>query len=481
MGQKEIKPEKLPEKERFIEWYNKVLELAEIAERRYAVKGAFVWMPYGLKIMKALVHWWDTEFQKNGIEETYFPLFVPLQYAKQNDSWFEGFKENLYVAKPYAAKDTETLFLRPTGEPAMYPIFRLWIRDGKLPIKVYETVSSFRFEGRTTHTMIRDREITFWYEIHTVHKTREEAMEEMEKHIEINDRLWKEMLNIKPIKVEKPKYELFPGADSAVEYYTILPDGRLLENGSVNNLGQAYAKKFKLQYVDGEGKKHYCWQICTGNGARYLVAVFAIHGDERGLVLPPRIAPLQVVIIPILKKGSEERIKQACEELARVLREQNIRAECDFSEESTGAKFYKWDIKGVPLRIEVGLRELEENKVTVFRRDTKERVIIEKRKLVSFVKQLLEEELPKTLLERSEKFVEEKVKYFSNVEEALEWIKKGGVAKLHWCEGKECYEKLCSLIEAAEPTGSLLDESSKGKCVICGKKTEKLTLYGRTY
>lgn len=482
-GEKEIIPEKLPSRENFVKWYNKALELAGIVDRRYEVKGTFVWLPYGLKLMKNLVKEWDTIFQANGIEETYFPLFVPLKYAEKNDKWFEGFKKNLYAAVPFVAEEqqAERIILRPTGEPAMYPMFRLWIKDGKLPIKIYETVSSFRLEGKTTHTMIRDREITFWYEIHTAHKTKEEAYEEMQKHIKINEHIWKEILNLPALAVEKPKEELFPGAESAVEFYTILPDGRLLENGSVNNLGQAYAKKFELVYKDANGKKQYCWQICTGNGARYLVAAIALHGDERGLVLPPKIAPVQAVIIPIYEKGSDA-VEKAVFELKDLLQKNCIRVHVDERKEKTvGEKFYIWDIKGVPIRIEVGTKEVSSGTYTVFRRDTKQRLKAKKSELVAMLKNLLEKEIPENLYEKALHFYESKIRHFDNAEKALEWIKKGGVAKLHWCESQECYEKLLSLEKGIEPAGSLLYEQSKGNCALCGKPTEKIVLIGRSY
>lgn len=478
---KEIVPERLPPRENFIDWYNKVIELAEVIDRRYGVKGTFVWMPYGLKIMKKLVRTWDELFQEAGIEETYFPLFVPLEYAEQNDSWFEGFKKNLYAAVPFLdSKAQEKLIIRPTGEPAMYPMFKLWIKDGKLPIKIYETVSSFRLEGKKTHAMIRDREITYWYEIHTAHKTKEEAYEEMQKHIEINEKLWK-LLCCHTIKVQKPKYELFPGAESAVEFYVLLPDGRLLENGSVNNLGQAYAKKFGLVFEDSGGKKQYCWQICTGNGARYLVSAIALHGDERGLVLPPALAPIQVIIIPIFKKTSTE-IEKNANELAEELKRSGIIAQVDSRKDKTaGEKFYVWDIKGVPLRIEVGEKEVASGKYTIFRRDTKERFSVEREKLARVVKKILEEDIPKALYEKTKKLVEEKIKYFDDIKEAMKWIKKGGAAKVSWCEGVECYEKIVSIEDGLDAAGSILHENKKASCCICGKTTEKVLLIGKGY
>ncbi|MCL5423516.1 MAG: hypothetical protein M1385_00340, partial [Candidatus Marsarchaeota archaeon] len=263
----DIKSERLPERTNFMEWYNALLHLAEIAEKSYPVKGTFIWMPYGLGMMKKITGVVDVELKKIGVKEVLFPLFVTMDFAQKNDKWFNGFKEEAFYI------DGKELLLRPTGEPAMYPIFSEWARQGKLPIRIYQTVSSFRNESKTTHSLIRDREITFWHEIHTAHKTVEEARNEADMHRKMYSYIWNNVLNIPDIVVSKPKYEIFAGADSAFEFYTILPDGRLLENGSVNNLGQSYARKFDVCYTDSNGNKEYAWQVCTGNGARFLAAV----------------------------------------------------------------------------------------------------------------------------------------------------------------------------------------------------------------
>jgi prolyl-tRNA synthetase len=470
---KEIKPERLPSKENFIEWYNTLLQLSEIVDRRYPVKGTFVWMPYGLRIMKNLIKIWDELFEKNGIEQVYFPLFVPIEFAKINDEWFAGFETDAFYLKD------ENVILRPTGEPAMYPIFKYWIMDGKLPIRIYQTVSSFRNEGRTTHTMIRDREITFWHEIHTVHKTREEAKEEMEKHRKIYEYIWKEILKIPYICVEKPKYEIFPGADSSYEFYIILPNGRLLENGSINNLGQAYAKKFDLFYNDEKGNKQYVWQICTGNGARFLVAVIASHSDERGLVLPPKLAPIKVVIVTIPKEGKDY-FKEA-EELKERLEKIGIETYVDKSEKTPGEKFNIWDIKGVPIRVEIGAKEIKEGFYTIYRRDSKEKIRVNNKEVEKVIKYLIEEEIPKNLYKKAESLYEQKIKYFNNLEDAKKWIEEGGVVKSNWCGGKGCFEEIKKLGPSIESIGFIIDEKKDGKCIICGGKTDRLTLIGKTY
>lgn len=476
--EKANKPEALPEKSDFINWYNACLKFGEIADKRYPVKGTFVWMPYGLKAMKNLIKIWDSIFQENGIEEAYFPIFVPFEFAQKNKEWFEGFKEDLFVARPYSHTE-ESYILRPTGEPAIYPMFQLWVKDGRLPIKVYQTVSSLRYEGKTTHSLIRDREITYWYEIHTAHKTREEANEEMEKHIKINEHIWNEVLNIPPIEVDKPKWEIFPGAESAVEFYTILPDGRLLENGSVNNLGQAYAKRFEIYYTNENGEREYCWQVCTGNGARYLVAAIALHGDERGIVFPPKIAPIQVVIIPI--STNDEKINEEIEKLAKALQQSNVKVFVDKSEKkSIGEKFNLWDIKGVPIRIEIGSKELQKGVYTVYARDEKVRKEVPKDKCLEYVLELLNKEIPNRLYNKVKEFYGAKIKYFEDVKKGMEWIKNGGVAEFNWCGDKKCYDEITSLEEGVEIVGVLRGKTRKGKCK-CGKPSEKLILVGRTY
>ncbi len=470
-----VKAERLPNRDDHIVWYNTVLELAGIVDRSYPVKGTFVWMPYGLSMMKALVRHLDLMFKESGIEEVAFPLLVPFEFAKQNDKWFNSFRDEAF----YTSENE--LILRPTGEPAMYPIFKIWIRKGMLPIRVYETVSSYRNESKTTHTMIRDREITYWHEIHTVHKTRDEAAKEAMLHKSFYERVWKDILKIPPICVSKPPYEVFAGADFAFEFYTILPDGRLLENGSVNNLGQAYAKKFDLQYSDPDGKKSYVWQVCTGNGERFISAVISIHGDDKGLVVPPRIAPVQVVIIPIIKSETKGRIEEGARKLMERLASSGLSVTLDSSPITPGEKFNVWELKGVPLRIEVGIKELEGEKYTIFRRDTAKKIQVADADLTATIKRLLETDIPETMFGKAEEFYAKKIRYFSDLGEAGRWVTENGVAKANWCEGKECYDKISAIAPSVEAVGTLTAEERDGRCIVCGKQTGKLTIFGRTY
>ena len=470
-----MKAERLPDREDFIKYYNALLDLAGVVDRSYPVKGTYVWMPYGLSMMRKLIGRLDSLFQSHGIEEVAFPLLVPVEFALQNDKWFNSFREEAFYL---ADKD---LILRPTGEPAMYPIFRLWIKRGMLPIRVYETVTSFRNEGRTTHTLIRDREICYWHEIHTVHRTREEAVAEAMLHKSFYDFVWKELLDIPPICVSKPPYEVFAGSDSAFEFYSIMPDGRLIENGSVNNLGQAYAKKFDVAYVDGEGKKEYAWQVCTGNGARFIAAVIAVHGDDRGLVLPPAIAPVSAVIIPIGRSDTKAAVEKAAQALGKKLADAGIAVKLDDSDKTPGEKFNIWELKGVPLRIELGMKEVEGRKCTVARRDTGEKVSVPEDDVVETVKKLLDREMPDALMASAKALYSKKIKHLTTVADATDWIAKNGVAKANWCESEECFDRIAEIAPSVEAIGTLTDEEAEGKCIVCGKETRKLTLFGRTY
>lgn len=464
--------------ESFSVWYNRIIQLADLIEKRYNVAGMFVWKPYGFQIMKNIRRIWDELFAESGIQETYFPLIVPLEYAEMNKSWFEGFEEEVFWVKGRGEEDAKHI-LRPTGEPAMYPIFAKWIRSYKdLPIRIYETVSSFRYETKHTRPLIRDREITFWYEIHTAHTSKEESEEELREHMRINDIIW-DRLAIPNLKVEKPQWEVFPGAVGAIEYYNIMPNGRMLENGSCNNLGQAYAKKFGITFVDEKNQPQYVWQTCTGNGARYLVAAIALHGDEKGLIIPPRIAPVQVVIIPIFKKNIDE-VLPTCKEIAEKLAREHITVTVDDSDKTPGEKFYVWEIKGVPLRLEIGPKEVQEQFVTAVRRDEGKRKKVEMKDITLKVGILLEQ-VQNSLFLKVEKFYREiifETESFTEMREKIE--EEGKVAKVFWCRSEDCADEI-GRIEGVEIVGILPDDTSTGECIVCGKLSGRKTYVAKTY
>ncbi len=474
---KEIPDQLNAKKSDFPEWMSQVLHLAGIIDNRYDVKSMFIWMPYGYDIMLRIKKFWDEEFKNNGIKEMYFPLIVPEKYASQNASWWKGFKEEGFWA---GKKDNTVFILRPTGEPAMYPMFGLWIRGlSDLPFRIYENVFSYRYETKQTRPLIRDREIGPWYEIHTAHATKEEAEQEIQLHKKMNDIVW-EKIAIYPLIVKKPDWECFPGAEGALEYYTLMPNGKVLENGSLNNLGQAYAKKFNIKFKDNDEKEKYVWQTCTGNGERFLGAAISQHGDDSGLVLSPNIAPIQTRIVPIYDKNNKKKVIKKAEEIKKILTDKEIRTDIDLREDSVGSKFYDSELKGIPLRIEIGKKELQENNVTLFLRYKKEKIRIREKDIGEQVISYLDK-IHKYLFEKSKKELKQNIGTVSKLQDINRIIDKNKIAKIYWCENGKCYDKIMKLKQGIELIGSDIKKAKKSKCIICGKATDNMAYVAKSY
>ncbi|MDD4250664.1 MAG: His/Gly/Thr/Pro-type tRNA ligase C-terminal domain-containing protein [Candidatus ainarchaeum sp.] len=446
----------------FSEWWNKIIFEGGLADNRYKIKGLFVWMPYGFSLMKMVKKNWDNLFEQNNISELYFPLFVPQEYAKQNESWWNSFKEQAFYVLGYFDNEKK-VFLRPTGEPAMYPMFSLWIRSHRdLPLRVYETVSSFRNETKSTKTFVRDVEIGPWYEIHTVHSTREEAEAEIELGIKMNDIIF-DNLAVSRLKVRKPIQDCFPGSVGAIEFYTLLND-KLVENASCNNLGQAYAKAFNIKFFDENEKEQFAWQTCTGNGERFLSAIIGNHSDDKGLVLPPVVAPIQVAIIPI---------KISVDEINKLnLDFSNLRVKEFPVGKSIGDVRYKTEKMGIPLRIEIGPNEISEKKaVLIWRNGKKESCLFSDLNKV-VVTGL--DNFQKDLRLASENEMIKRIKICDNKIDA----KKADIAIIGWCGSAECSDWLQTDLEK-ELIGMTL-EKKKVKCLHCEKDGEA-TYFSKSY
>jgi prolyl-tRNA synthetase len=466
-------------KKEMSEWYVQVLRIADILDDSYDIKGMAVWKPYGYKAMLNLKAIWDKLFQDAGIEECYFPLIVPIEYCEQNESWWKGFQTEGY--KVVAGSDEKIQgVIRPTGEPAMYPMYAKWIRSkSDLPIRLYETVNSYRYETKHTRPLIRTREITVWHEIHTAHATQEEAEKEFDLHMKMWDQMWEDMA-LPVFKVKKPQWECFPGAIGAVEYYTTTPNARVMENGSVNNLGQAYAKKFNVKYQGDDGKDKYAWQLCTGNGARLLGGTFIVHGDDRGLIMPPRIAPIKAVIVPIVFKGKEKLVLDKCQDIYKKLKNSFDVKLDDRESKSAGEKFYDWEIKGVPIRIEIGPKDIEKNQVMIVRRDTCKKTAVSEDELKAELKSKLEE-VHDNLLANATKMLKDQLVSVSTLEEIKKNLKNQKISIAHWCNAEECYDKISEVEEGIEGFGTELKEDKSGKCVVCGKDTKTQLYVAKTY
>ncbi len=469
-----MKDKKLPRKEKFSEWYNELLQKAEIVDVRYPIKGLCVWYPFGFavrqRIYSVLRSLLDIEHQ-----EVLFPLLIPENEFMKESEHIKGFEEEVYWVTKGGSNSLEMpLALRPTSETAIYPMLKLWIRSHvDLPLKIYQIVNTFRCETKHTRPLIRVREITSFKEAHTAHSTWEEAEVQVKEALNLYGEFFSR-LAIPHLITKRPDWDKFPGSDYSMAVDTLMPDGKTLQIGTVHHLGTNFAKTFNVRYEDPIGEQLYVNQTCYGISERCVAALIAVHGDDRGLVLPPEMAPTQIVIIPIAAKGKD--VSDACKQVLDMLKN-TYRVILDDSQERPGAKYYKWELKGAPLRAEIGPREMEKGEVMLVRRDTFEREIVPLSKLSKAVEAKLSA-IHANLYERAKKSLDSRITDCKKLDEAKVAILKG-IAKVSWCG-----EEGCGLRMEEAVNGEVLGELAvikKGKCLICDKKTEKVVLMARSY
>tara|TARA_B100001113_G_scaffold163511_1_gene133789 strand:+ start:4395 stop:5921 length:1527 start_codon:yes stop_codon:yes gene_type:complete len=380
----------IPSKKNFKEWYPFMVEAAELVDKRYPIKGMDVWRPYGWKTMRLIDNLTHDEMERTDHEEVNFPLLIPedlldkenklvslLKKAREAgvdpselrlDDEAEGFAKEVYWIKHAGETKLEKpMFLRPTSETAMYTMFPLWIRShADLPLKTYQIVNTFRYETKQTRSFIRVREIHF-FEAHTAHIDEDDATRQINEDLDIVKNLMNE-LNFPVLVTKRPVWDTFPGAWYTIAIDVIMPDGRTLQVASVHHYRDQWAKAFDVKYEDDSGEQKYVHQTTYGMSERLLGATVATHGDDKGLVMPPSIAPIQVVIIPILSKDGSEEILSLADKMVKQLKSDKIRVKLDNRDIRPGQKYYDWEIKGVPLRIELGPRDIKSNSFMCARR-----------------------------------------------------------------------------------------------------------------
>jgi len=463
---------KLPSKENFSEWYHELLMMAEIIDNRYPVKGMCVWFPFGYAIRKN-VYSIIRQLLDVDHQETMFPLMIPENEFMKEAQHIKGFEEEVYWVTCGGTSPLDVkLALRPTSETAIYPMFKLWIRShADLPLRIYQIVNTFRYETKHTRPLIRLREITSFKEAHTAHETWEQAAEQVQVAIQRYSEFYRR-LAIPFLVSRRPSWDKFPGADYTTAIDVIMPDGKTLQVGTAHHLGTTFAKTYEITYEAQDGEQKLINQTCYGISERCIAALISVHGDDKGLALPFEVAPVQAVIIPILL-GDKQKVLQAAEELRQNLARACLRVQLDGSDERPGAKFYKWEMKGVPLRLEIGPRDLEKGVVTLARRDGIKKTVPMENLLEAIANEA--NELQASLYGRAEKYAQGLIKEVSSVEEAREQTNKG-VAVVPWCGSEECGHQLEDRVEA-NMLGQPQDrEFPDAPCAVCGKLSR-----GRTY
>ncbi|MCD6370717.1 MAG: proline--tRNA ligase [Thermoplasmata archaeon] len=461
-------------KDNFPEWYNEVIERAKLVDKRYPVKGMHVWLPYGWKLMRNIDEYFRKIFTEHNHEEVYFPLLVPETDFKKEGEHIRGLENEVYWVTHGGATPLDVkLVLRPTSETAMYPLFSLWIRThADLPLRIFQIVNVFRYETKQTRTFIRVREVHF-FESHTAHATAEESEEQIRENIEI----WKKVakkLALPYVLVKKADWDKFPGAHYSIGAETIMPSGRTLQIATIHQYLQNFAKAYDIKYLKEDGTHDYVHQTTFGMSERLVGAIVGIHGDNRGLVIPPEIAPIQIVIVPIIMK-EKERILEEAKKIEDELKPYYRVYLDDRDNYTPGYKFYEWELKGVPLRLEIGPRDLENNQVVLVRRDTFEKINIGREEYMEKIGELLKE-IQENLLRRAEKEMREKIKKFENLEEVKE---HKGIAVVNWCGSEECGHKIEELTD--KKIIGIPQEKRKGICAICGKETDIVAYVAKPY
>jgi len=470
----------LPRKENFSQWYNEILWRAEIMDVRYPVKGLYVWYPHGFAVRKR-AYGMLRDLMDRDHAETMFPLLIPKTEFMKEAEHIKGFEDEVYWVTHGGRNELDVpLALRPTSETAIYPMYSLWIRSHTdLPLKLYQIVNTFRYETKHTRPLIRLREITSFKEAHTVHATREEAAAQVEValglYLEFYDRL-----RVPVIVSRRPSWDKFPGADYTIAVDTIMPDGKTLQIGTVHMLGDHFSRTYDITYEDANGERQYAYQTCYGISERSIAAVISVHGDDRGLVLPPEVAPIEVVIVPIIVGKRRDEVLAAAGALEAELRDAGFAVKLDAREMRPGAKYYHWEMRGVPLRIEVGPRDIDANTVVAVTR-TGKKTTLDRRGVVEGVCSILGEfgeELSRTACQE----MAGRITVTSTLEETAEAV-KNGVAVVHWCGSQDCAEKIEAAVDASiigSDIRSDLIAVSDGPCVACGGNGPS-ALVARTY
>lgn len=463
--------------EDFAKWYTDVCIKAELID--YAsVKGCMIIRPYGYAIWENIQHIMDGMFKELGHENVYMPLFIPESLLQKEKDHVEGFApEVAWVTHGGEEKLEERMCVRPTSETLFCDHFKNIVHSYRDLPKLYNQWCNVVRWEKTTRPFLRSREF-LWQEGHTLHATAEEARHETEQMLNVYARFAEEALAMPVVKGQKTDKERFAGAEATYTIEALMHDGKALQSGTSHYFGDGFSRAFDVQYTDKENKPVHPFQTSWGTTTRLIGAVIMTHGDDNGLVLPPAIAPIQVVIVPVAshKEGVLEKASEVCENLKKV-----CRVKLDNSDQTPGWKFAEYEMKGVPLRIEIGPRDIENNQCVVVRRDNREKIFVGLDQLETRIPELLAEyrdALYNRALERRSNMTYDA----QNLEQIKEIAEtKPGFIRAMWCGDRECEDKLKEVAGITSRCIPFEQEKIGDTCVCCGKKADKMLYWGKAY
>jgi len=468
------------EKDEFSEWFTELMLKADLADYT-DVSGCIVFKPASYAIWEKIQSEVDKRFKKIGIQNTYFPLLIPEKFLNKEKEHVKGFSpEVAWVTESGDSKMAERLAVRPTSETIMYPSYSKWIRSWRdLPLKYNQWNNVVRWEFKHPVPFFRTREF-LWNELHTALATEKEALEEGKKIMNIYNDVCENYLALYGKYGKKTDSEKFAGGVSSWKTHYIMQNGKCAEASAFHHDGQNFAKAYDIKFLDKNEKEQYVWQNTYAISTRILGIMFAIHSDDKGLVIPPKIATNQIVIVPILIKGQEEKVVNEAEKIMKSLAEFDAFVDARESYKP-GFKFNEWELKGIPLRIEIGPKDLEKKEVIAVRRDNGKKESIKISDLKKNVSEILKD-IQKSLFEKSKKIFESKTERTDSLEKLKKLIDEKKVGIVPLCKSPECEVAL-----KAETKGGkalFIDDKNKvksEKCIICGKKAEYFVYAGKSY
>jgi prolyl-tRNA synthetase len=479
--EKEFVREITPQGTDYSQWYLDVVLKAQLMDYS-PVKGCMVIRPYGFALWENIQQGLDRRIKATGHKNAYFPLFIPESLLQKETEHVEGFApEVAWVTHGGSEKLAERLVVRPTSETIICEMYSRWIQSWRdLPVLINQWCNVVRWE-KVTRPFLRTSEF-LWQEGHTAHRDEEEAEAETLLMLDVYREFAETDLAVPVIPGRKTENEKFAGALRTYTIEALMSDGKALQAGTSHNLGEHFARVFDITYLDKDGTLKYVWQTSWGVSTRLIGAVIMVHGDDRGLALPPVIAPVQVVLVPIAPKQVRETVLQRARTLASELTEAGVRLELDDREEySPGWKFNEWEMKGVPLRVELGPRDLESGQAVLVRRDTGEKITSPLAGLAERVTLLLKE-IQANMLEKARRFREENTTRTDDYEEFKRVIEeKRGLIVSHWCGGSECEQAVKEETKATIRCLPFRQEGEAGKCLRCGTKSGTTAYFARAY
>ncbi len=477
------------DKSDFSTWYSEIMATADLVDLRYNVKGFVIYRPWLMRMAKQLYSIWEAELEKRGHSPILFPVVIPEENFDREKEHVKGFSPQVFwVTEAGTSRLDKRLALRPTSETAFYQMYSLWVRSySDLPLRLYQSCAVYRYETKATKPLLRGREF-LWIEAHDVFETGEESLSQVRADMETTEAVLLHRLGIPFIFLRRPAFDKFAGAVDTYAADALMPDGKAVQLPSTHYLGQGFARAFEIAYEDRDGQKKVPHQTCYGPPISRTLAVLAsLHGDRKGLVLPFSIAPVQVVVVPILYKERFQPIMKRSRQLTLKLARAGLRVQIDDSDKKPGAKFYFWEMKGVPIRAEIGPRDLESGTVTLVRRDTGHRERVEFGRATKVI-QAMGKEMLECLKEKALKEFGAMMSMAEDLQTLKEILaSRGGFVRIPFCSrdhpGQTCAERVKELTEG-EVRGTVFGEEDAPvgrSCLVCGQTARCTVLVARAY